>query len=147
MTTYAMTHSKLFASGIAGAPVTDWRDYNSVYTERYMLTPAENPEGYEKTGVVREAKNLHGRLLLVHGMIDDNVHPQNSSRFMQAMQRADKQFDVMFYPEARHGFGGKHHNRMVYDFIVRTLGGGPTGAAIPAVVPPAGSEPTVRTGP
>ncbi len=122
MTAYCMTHSKLFAAGVAGAPVTDWRDYDSVYTERYMLTPAENPEGYEKSSVVKAAKDLHGRLLLAHGFIDDNVHPQNTSRFMRALQRANKQFEVMFYPEARHGFGGKHYNKMVFEFITRTLG-------------------------
>src|SRR5262249_45313965 len=60
MTSYALTHSKLFAAGIAGAPVTDWRNYDSIYTERYMNTPQENPEGYKKTSVVRAADKLHG---------------------------------------------------------------------------------------
>jgi dipeptidyl aminopeptidase/acylaminoacyl peptidase len=123
MTAYCLTHSKIFAAGIAGAPVTDWRDYDSIYTERYMLTPAENPDGYEATSVVKAAKNLHGRLLLLHGMIDDNVHPQNSTRLMRALQRASKQFDVMLYPEARHGFGGKHYDRLVLEFMMRTVGG------------------------
>lgn len=122
MTSYALTHSKLFAAGIAGAPVTDWHDYDSIYTERYMLTPQENAEGYDKTSVVKGARNLHGRLLLLHGMMDDNVHIQNSTRLLRALQAANKQFEVMFYPEARHGIGGRHNQRLIIDFIQRTLG-------------------------
>ena len=78
MTAYALTHSKKFAAGIAGAPVTDWRLYDTIYTERYMGLPEENPEGYDKTSVVKAAANLHGKLLLVHGLMDDNVHVQNT---------------------------------------------------------------------
>jgi len=122
ITSYAMTHSKLFAAGIAGAPVTDWKDYDSVYTERYMLTPQENPDGYEKTSVVKGAKDLHGRLLLLHGFMDDNVHIQNSTRLIRALQQANKQFELMLYPEARHGVGGRHNQRLIIDFIQRTLG-------------------------
>src|SRR5262249_7397485 len=74
MTSFALTHSKKFAAGIAGAPVTDWHDYDTIYTERYMDVPSGNPEGYGKTSVVKAASNLHGRLLLIHGLMDDNVH-------------------------------------------------------------------------
>src|SRR5918912_2622133 len=95
MTAFAMTHSKLFAAGIAGAPVTDWHDYDTIYTERYMNTPQENPEGYEKTSVVKAAKDLHGKLLLLHGIMDDNVHLQNSLQLIQALQQANKDFEVM----------------------------------------------------
>src|SRR5260221_4959796 len=77
MTAYALTHSKKFCAGIAGAPVTDWHDYDTIYTERYMNTPKENPDGYRKTSVVKAAKDLHGKLLLLHGVMDDNVHLQN----------------------------------------------------------------------
>lgn len=122
MTSFCMTHSKLFAAGIAGGPVTDWRDYDSVYTERYMLTPQENPDGYEKTSVVKAAKDLHGRLMVVHGFIDDNVHLQNSERLIRALQGANKQFEMMLYPEARHGIGARHFQRLQIDFIQRTLG-------------------------
>lgn len=122
MTAYCLTHSKLFAAGIAGAPVTDWRDYDSIYTERYMLTPQENPEGYDKTSVVKAARNLHGRLLLLHGFMDDNVHLQNSTRLIRALQAANKQFELMLYPEARHGLGGRHYQRLMIDFIQRTIG-------------------------
>ena len=71
MAAYALTHSKMFAAGIAGAPPTDWRNYNSIYVDRYMTTPDENPKGYEAGSVVAAAKNMHGRLLLLHGMMDD----------------------------------------------------------------------------
>lgn len=121
MTAYALTHSKHFAAGIAGAPVTDWRNYDSIYTERYMNTPQENAEGYEKTSAVKAAGNLHGRLLLLHGLMDDNVHPQNSTQFMQALQAAGKDFEVMFYPQMKHGLHGDHYNRLVVDFIKEAL--------------------------
>jgi dipeptidyl-peptidase-4 len=140
MTAYALTHSKAFAAGIAGAPVTDWRDYDSIYTERYMLTPAENPEGYDRSSVVKAARELSGRLLLVHGMIDDNVHLQNSTRLVRALQQAGKPFEMMLYPESRHGIGGRHYQRLQYDFITRTLGGpeGPPAAPSPSISPEVG---------
>jgi dipeptidyl-peptidase-4 len=122
MTAYALTHSKLFAAGIAGAPVTDWRNYDTIYTERYMNTPQENPDGYNATSVVKAARNLHGKLLLLHGLMDDNVHVQNSVQFVQELQRADKDFEVMFYPRSRHPITGKHYQRLIVDFIQRTLG-------------------------
>lgn len=121
MTAYAMTHSKLFASGISGAPVTDWRLYDSIYTERYMQTPQTNLEGYKKTSVVESAKDLSGKLLLIHGMMDDNVHAQNSMQFMDALQKANKDFELMIYPNDRHGIGGAHYRRLMTDFMKRTL--------------------------
>jgi dipeptidyl aminopeptidase/acylaminoacyl peptidase len=121
MTCFALTHSKRFAAGVAVASVTDWRDYDSIYTERYMGLPQDNPEGYDKTSVVKAAKDLHGRLLLVHGTMDDNVHMQNSIRFTRALQEAGKQFEFMVYPGSRHGVGGKHYRRMMFDFLRRTF--------------------------
>jgi dipeptidyl aminopeptidase/acylaminoacyl peptidase len=121
MTAYALTHSKRFAAGIAGAPVTDWRNYDSIYTERYMSTPQENPDGYATTSVVKAAKNLHGRLLIQHGLMDDNVHPQNAIQLMDALQKADKDFEVMFYAQARHGGFGRHSQRQSLEFIQRLL--------------------------
>ncbi len=121
MTAYALTHSKLFAAGVAVAPVTDWRNYDTIYTERYMNLPQENQEGYDATSVVKAAKNLHGKLLLVHGMMDDNVHVQNSMQLIDALQRADREFEVMVYPKARHGVPGKHYQHLVLDFMRRTL--------------------------
>jgi dipeptidyl aminopeptidase/acylaminoacyl peptidase len=123
MTSYAMTHSKLFAAGIAGAPVTDWNDYDSIYTERFMLTPQENPDGYKASSVVRAAGDLHGRLLILHGGIDDNVSVRNTIRLIHALQLADKDFELMIYPAARHGIFGPHYQRIQLDFIRRTLGG------------------------
>ena len=121
MTAYALTHSKLFAGGIAGAPVTDWHLYDSIYTERYMDTPQNNPEGYEKTSVVKAADNLHGKLLIIHGATDDNVHIENTFKLVNALQQAEKEFELMIYPKSRHGVGGMHYNRLVVDFIKTVL--------------------------
>jgi dipeptidyl-peptidase-4 len=123
ITSYAMTHSDLFAAGIAGAPVTDWRDYDSIYTERYMGLPQDNPEGYNVSSVVRAAGRLHGKLLILHGAIDDNVSLRNTMRLVEALEDANKDFELMIYPSSRHGIFGSHYNRIQLDFIRRTLGG------------------------
>ncbi len=124
LTAFCLTHTKKFAAGISGAPVTDWHNYDTIYTERYMNTPQENPDGYDVTSVVKAAKDLHGRLLLLHGLRDDNVHPQNSVQLINELQRLDKDFEVMVYPQDRHGIRGKHYQRLKLDFIQRTLGDG-----------------------
>ncbi len=123
LTAFALTHSTLFAAGIAAAPVTDWREYDSFYTERYMGTPQDNPAGYKASSVIAAAKDLHGRLLIVHGGMDNNVSPRNTYRLVQALQQANKDFELMLYPSARHGVGGAHFDRLQLDFIRRTLGG------------------------
>ncbi len=123
MTSYAMTHCDLFAAGIAGAPVTDWRDYDSIYTERYMGLPQDNPDGYNVSSVVRAAGKLHGKLLILHGAIDDNVSLRNTMRLVEALEDANKDFELMIYPSSRHGIGGAHYTRLQLDFIRRTLGG------------------------
>jgi dipeptidyl-peptidase 4 len=87
-TLYAMTHSDRFRAGVAVAPVTDWRNYDSIYTERYMSQPSEFPTGYKDFSVVNSAANLKGRLLLVHGTGDDNVHIENSVQFIQKLIEA-----------------------------------------------------------
>lgn len=122
MTAFALTHSKKFAAGISGAPVTDWRNYDSIYTERYMHLPSENSSGYDATSAVKAAKNLHGKLLLLHGLIDDNVHVQNTIQFIHQLQLADKDFEVMMYPMARHGIGGRHYQRQIINFVSRAMG-------------------------
>lgn len=122
MTAYALTHSTVFSAGIAVASPTDWRDYDSIYTERFMLMPQDNVDGYEKTSVVAAAKNLHGRLLIVHGTMDDNVHMANSIKLVRALQNANKPFEFMLYPGSRHGVGGNHYRRLFRDFIERTFG-------------------------
>jgi dipeptidyl-peptidase-4 len=121
ITAYCMTHSKMFAAGIAGAPVTDWHNYDSIYTERYNHLPKDNPDGYAAGSATKAAKNLHGRLLLVHGMKDDNVHVQNTVEMMDALQKANKDFEVMLYPHARHGGFGAHFQKLQTDFMKRTL--------------------------
>src|SRR5262245_19514153 len=98
LTSYCLTHSKKFCAGIAGAPVTDWSLYDSIYTERYMLTPKENPGGYSKGSVIGAAQNLNGRLLILHGLMDDNVHVQNSVKLIEELERAGKDFEMLFYP-------------------------------------------------
>jgi dipeptidyl-peptidase 4 len=103
LVTYALTHSRRFAMGIAGGPVTDWHNYDSVFTERYMDLPSRNPEGYRRSSPARVAADLHGRLLLIHGAIDDNVHPQNTTQFAYELQKVRRPFQLMLYPRSRHG--------------------------------------------
>lgn len=104
MASYALTHSTRFRAGIAGAPVTDWRLYDTIYTERYMRMPQNNPEGYDSTSVVKGAAGLHGNLLILHGTMDDNVHMQNSIQLIYELHKAGKDsFDFMVYPRSRHG--------------------------------------------
>ncbi|MFO0428490.1 MAG: prolyl oligopeptidase family serine peptidase, partial [Planctomyces sp.] len=93
-----------------------------IYTERYMSTPEENPDGYRRSSALRNAGDLHGRLLLVHGLLDDNVHPENSLRLVHELQKAGRPFDLMLYPEARHGIAGAHYEKLVYNFIVEAMG-------------------------
>jgi dipeptidyl-peptidase-4 len=126
MTAYALTHSTSWSAGIAGAPVTDWRDYDSIYTERYMKTPQNNPDGYRRTAPRFAADRLHGRLLLVHGTTDDNVHMQNTIQFAYELQRAGKPFEMMLYPLQRHSFTdarlNAHLRQLMFDFVLRTIG-------------------------
>ena len=125
MTSYALTHSRSFKMGIAGGTVSDWRNYDSIYTERYMGTPQNNPEGYRKTSPVHFAKDLHGKLLLIHGAIDDNVHVQNTVQFVYELQKAGKQVQLMLYPKSRHGVTEplllKHMRQMMTDFVLANL--------------------------
>jgi len=107
-TCLALTYgADYFTHGIASSSVTDWRLYDSVYTERYMDTPAENKEGYEFGSVMTHAKNLKGVLFLEHGDMDDNVHMQNTVQLIDALMEQDKNFEYMIFPNQRHGFGGK----------------------------------------
>ncbi len=93
----------VFHVGVAGAPVTDWRNYDSIYTERYMRRPQDNPDGYEKGSCLTYAKNLKGKLFIHHGAVDDNVHPANTIQLVQALLKENKTFDLMIYPEQQHG--------------------------------------------
>ncbi|MCY3001997.1 MAG: S9 family peptidase [Planctomycetota bacterium] len=113
-TAFALTHSKKFRCGIVGAPVTDWRLYDSIYTERYMGLPTENEAGYRSSSVLESAANLSGRALLIHGVIDENVHLQNTLQFAERLQRAGQPFDLMLYPGNRHGIVDPVQNRHKY---------------------------------
>ncbi|HYW71795.1 MAG TPA: DPP IV N-terminal domain-containing protein [Pyrinomonadaceae bacterium] len=125
MTSYALTHSQTFKIGIAGGTVADWRNYDSIYTERYMGTPQDNPDGYWKSSPVHYAKDMHGKLLLIHGAIDDNVHMSNTMQFLYELQKAGKPVQFMVYPKSRHGVTDpvllKHLRQMMLDFIVENL--------------------------
>jgi dipeptidyl-peptidase-4 len=107
MTLNAMTHTDRFIAGVSVAPVTDWRDYDSIYTERYGGLVPENDAAYKKGSPINYADKLHGHLLEVHGTSDDNVHMQNTMQMINAFINAGKQFDLQLYPRKTHGIGGQ----------------------------------------
>lgn len=103
----------VFRAGVAIAPPTNWKYYDSVYTERYMRTPKENPDGYA-TNPIERASRLHGALLICHGTADDNVHPQNTYEYSEALVQADKDFRELFYTNRNHSiFGGNTRNHLL----------------------------------
>lgn len=103
-----MKGADVFKMAIAVAPVTNWRFYDSIYTERYMQTPQENASGYDDNSPINHVDKLKGKFLLIHGSADDNVHVQNSMQMMEALIQANKQFDSQIYPDKNHGiYGGK----------------------------------------
>ena len=105
-TLYSLTHSDRFRAGVAVAPVTDWRNYDSIYTERYMSRPSDFPEGYKDFSVVNSAANLKGRILLAHGTGDDNVHIENTVQFVQKLIEAQIPYDLQIYPRKTHSISG-----------------------------------------
>ncbi len=107
MTLYAMTHSQVFRAGVSVAPVTDPRNYDTIYTERYMGLLPDAAKAYDDASEPRHAADLHGALLLVHGTSDDNVHFQNTIQMIDAFVKAGKQFDLMLYPNKTHGISGR----------------------------------------
>ncbi len=124
-TLLALTRSTEFKAGIAVAAVSDWRYYDTKWAERFMKRPQDNPDGYEKTSHATHAKDLHGRLLLVHGTYDDNVHPQNAWRFTDELIEAGITFDMMIYPMRKHGIrddeARKHLYTTMLEFWERNL--------------------------
>jgi dipeptidyl-peptidase-4 len=104
----------VFSMAIAVAPVTSWRFYDSIYTERYMTTPQENPTGYDENSPINHVEKLKGNFLLVHGSGDDNVHVQNSMRLIEALVQANKQFDWAIYPDKNHGIYGGNTRLHLY---------------------------------
>jgi len=117
-TLYALTHSDRFRAGVAVAPVTDWRNYDSIYTERYMSTPMEFSDGYKKFSVVNSADKLKGRLLLVHGTGDDNVHLENTVQFVQKLIEAQIPYDLQVYPRKTHSISGPDVRTHLYNRIL-----------------------------
>lgn len=120
-----MKGNDVFKMAIAVAPVTNWRFYDSIYTERYMQTPQENASGYDENSPINHVDKLNGKFLLIHGSGDDNVHVQNSMQMMEALIQANKQFDSQIYPDNNHGiYGGKTriqlYNKMT-NFILNNL--------------------------
>ena len=127
-TAMALTHGAgAFNFAIAGSAVTAWELYDSVYTERYMDLPAENPEGYRAAAVLTWADRYKGGLRLTHGTIDDNVHLQQTLQLVDWLTMHDRRFELMVYPDSRHGIQASqraHQQREAHDFWVRNLLGG-----------------------
>ena len=114
-----------FKMAIAVAPVTTWRYYDSIYTERYLRTPQENAKGYDENSPINFADKLKGKFLLIHGTADDNVHFQNSVMFSEALIQANKSFEQAYYPNKNHGIFGGNTTIQLYtkmtDFILNNL--------------------------
>ncbi|MEP6615495.1 MAG: S9 family peptidase [Ginsengibacter sp.] len=125
MTCYALTAgADIFTHGMAGGSVTDWTFYDTHYTERYMGTPANNSEGYKTSSVLNYTDKYKGILQIAHGVIDDNVHVQNSLRLISALEDGKKNFEFMLYPGGRHGWGGNkqlHFQNLKTKFIYKYL--------------------------
>jgi len=119
MTLYGLTHSDAFKAGVAVAPVTDPRNYDSIYTERYLGLLKDSPKAYEQGNLPKVAGQLHGSLFLVHGTSDDNVHFQNSVQIIDALIKADKPFRLMIYPNKTHGIAGKAARTHLFQLIER----------------------------
>jgi dipeptidyl-peptidase-4 len=122
MSSLAMTKGNgLFKVGIAVAPVTNWRYYDNIYTERFLRTPQENAKGYDENSPINYVKDLQGKYFLIHGSADDNVHYQNSMEMISALVKANKQFDLFIYPNKNHGiYGGNTRNHlfnMIFEYI------------------------------
>ncbi len=126
LSTLCMTKgNEYFKAGIAVAPVTNWRYYDNIYTERFMRTPQENADGYDSNSPINFVKKLKGKYLLVHGTTDDNVHVQNSMDLVSALVNANREFDMFFYPNKNHGIYGGYTRYHLYNkmtnFILENL--------------------------
>lgn len=126
MTSLAMTKgADVFKMGIAVAPVTNWRYYDNIYTERFMRTPQENADGYDQNSPINFVDQLKGKYLLIHGSGDDNVHYQNTMEMINALVKANKQFDLFIYPNKNHGiYGGNTRNHlfnMMFQYTIDNL--------------------------
>jgi dipeptidyl-peptidase-4 len=123
MTALCMTKgAEVFKMGISVAPVTSWRYYDNIYTERFMQTPQENASGYDDNSPINHVAKLKGKFLLIHGSADDNVHYQNTMELITAMVKANKQFDLFIYPDKNHGiYGGNTQNHLFTKMLNYTL--------------------------
>jgi dipeptidyl-peptidase 4 len=111
----------LFKAGIAVAPVTDWRFYDTIYTERYMQKPNENPEGYRENSPLYHAGDIKGRIMIIHGSADDNVHPQNTYEFAERLVQKGIQFDMAVYTNRNHGINGGNTTMHLYTRMTNFL--------------------------
>jgi dipeptidyl-peptidase-4 len=103
----------VFRCGVAIAPPTCWRYYDTIYTERYMRTPQENPQGYDQVNPIARVRQLHGELLICHGLSDDNVHYQNTADYVESLVQADKDFRQLVYTGRNHSiYGGNTRNHL-----------------------------------
>ncbi|MGI9015199.1 MAG: DPP IV N-terminal domain-containing protein [Phycisphaerales bacterium] len=116
-----LRYPDVFHVAVAGSAVTDWRNYDTIYTERFMRTPQENEDGYRDGSTLTYAENLRGKLLLLHGMVDDNVHPNNIWQLVDALQKARKPFSMMFFPNSGHGIGSPSVQPLTWEFLVDNL--------------------------
>ena len=114
----AMSNSKEFKAGIAVAAVSDWHYYDTKFAEAYVKWPEINKDGFEKTSHVKAAKNLHGRLMLVHGTYDDNVHPQSMWAFAEELIQANIMFDMQIYPMRKHGIRDRAARLHLYNTML-----------------------------
>ena len=108
----------VFKAGVAVAPPTCWRYYDTVYTERFMRTPKENASGYDEVNPIARAPKLHGALLICHGLADDNVHFQNSAEYVEALVQADKDFRQLVYTNRNHGISGGNTTNHLFRQII-----------------------------
>jgi dipeptidyl-peptidase-4 len=126
MSSLAITKgADVFKMAIAVAPVTNWRYYDNIYTERFMRTPKENEKGYDDNSPINHVKNMKGKYFLIHGSTDDNVHYQNAMEMVNALVKANKQFDMFIYPNRNHGiYGGNTRNHlfnMMFEYTLKNL--------------------------
>merc|ERR1712048_612995 len=117
--------SDVFTCAISGAPVTHWDGYDTHYTERYMGTPQSNPEGYKRSAVMSHAKSMRGKLLLVHGLLDENVHFRHTARLINALVHERKPYELLLFPNERHTPRGKddliYMEEQLHHFLRRNL--------------------------
>ncbi len=110
----------VFHVAVASSAVTDWLNYDTIYTERFMRTPQENPQGYDRGSCRGAVEQLVGNLLIMHGMVDDNVHPSNAWQLIDALQEAGKPFEMMLFPDSGHGAPATAR-RLRWTFLYRHL--------------------------